>query len=50
MAWLGEELADQSGATRAPRRHKGNCLYGAFRCQVGFIVNVLKFAAAQSRP
>jgi hypothetical protein len=22
MAWLGEELADQSGATRAPRRHK----------------------------
>jgi hypothetical protein len=22
MAWLGEELADQSGATRAPRRIK----------------------------
>ncbi len=22
MAWLGEELADQSGATRAPRRNK----------------------------
>jgi hypothetical protein len=25
MAWLGEELADQGGATRAPRRIKGNC-------------------------
>ena len=33
MAWLGEELADQSGATRAPRRTKDLIEEALFECR-----------------
>src|SRR5579859_568850 len=33
MAWLGEELADQSGATRAPRRNKDRLEEALFECR-----------------